>query len=316
MRRLFDKVFNDHSQKHLKTPSLPSDIDYTDLNFRTKRGYIAKKLCQYADFDSIDEDLLFYSSLSTPSFINSNHLGKSELILFLSEKMLIWSGQTKDLSAEIKNYPISPDIQNAMLKVYALYKTELFTCLDKPIQQEFTSTHVESSEGKWGIYRDVIYAVTQEKFLLIEKEQVLVYKQGTEICRGTIKSRFDVPKCRNIAKDHLELEGIKKSTIMSLLLVLSEAITNTVKHAEEGKMTLVKDEKNQEIRIVVEDNGPGFDLELLPKMTLLAGYSTKKSLGQGFTLMMKMSKRVSLYTSPEGSIIILHLDMSIEKEVQ
>jgi hypothetical protein len=37
-------------------------------------------------------------------------------------------------------------------------------------------------------------------------------------------------------------------------------------------------------------------------------------MGQGFTLMMKMTKQVILYTSSEGSTIILRFDSSKEKE--
>jgi anti-sigma regulatory factor (Ser/Thr protein kinase) len=99
---------------------------------------------------------------------------------------------------------------------------------------------------------------------------------------------------------------------MSWILVLSEAITNTIKHAELGKMTLVESVEEEEIRFVIEDNGPGFPLKDLPKNTLLAGCSTKKSMGQGFTLMMKIAKQVILYTSPRGSTIILTFDSTKE----
>jgi phosphoglycerate-specific signal transduction histidine kinase len=60
------------------------------------------------------------------------------------------------------------------------------------------------------------------------------------------------------------------------------------------------------VNVLVEDIGPGFPLKLLPNTTLMAGYSTKKSLGQGFTLMMKMIEQVLLSTVPyEGSTLIL-----------
>ena len=59
------------------------------------------------------------------------------------------------------------------------------------------------------------------------------------------------------------------------------------------------------MNIIIEDTGSGFPLKTLPYTTLMAGYSTKKSLGQGFTLMMKLATQVLLKTSSSGSTIVL-----------
>jgi anti-sigma regulatory factor (Ser/Thr protein kinase) len=225
--------------------------------------------------------------------------------------MLKWSEQKLDVPHQIKRLDVRPDIQNAMLKAYDIYKNDLFSTPHTAEEQQLTAS---SNDEKWQVYRDVIFAATQEKFLLITEEEVNQYKEGIVLCEGRIKERSDIPTCRNLAKEKLESEGFSHSMIMSWLLVLSEAITNVIKHAEEGKMTIIKDEKNHEIRFIIEDKGPGFDLKDLPKKTLLAGYSTKKSLGQGFTLMMKMTKRVLLFTSSKGSTIILNFDIGKENK--
>jgi anti-sigma regulatory factor (Ser/Thr protein kinase) len=163
----------------------------------------------------------------------------------------------------------------------------------------------EEEVTKWTVYRDVIFAATQGKFLLITEREVSQYKVGTLLCEGIINERSDIPIRRNQVKEALEHKVTNKAKLMSLLLVLSEAITNTIKHAEEGAMTVLEDKEKNEIRFIIEDKGPGFPLKDLPKTTLLAGYSTKRSMGQGFTLMMKMTKQVALHTSPMGATIIL-----------
>lgn len=296
-------------ETQIGTPSLPSNLTFTELAYMTKRGFLAKKLGHYLGLHTDEGDSLFFLSLSKSSFANPNKENQSEFILYLSEQLLKWSDQNQDVPQQIKSLDIRVDIQNAMLKAYEIYKSDLFNI---PAEKEKTVSTNLTSNDKWEVYRDVIFAVTQGKFLLIKKEEVNKYKEGIVLCEGTIKNRSDIPICRTLARESLELEGFNKTTIMSWLLVLSEAITNIVKHAEEGKMTLIKDEKNQEIRFVIEDKGPGFALKNLPKMTLLAGYSTKNSLGQGFTLMMKMAKTISLFTSSEGSIIILIFDLKKE----
>nr|WP_275695532.1 ATP-binding protein [Fredinandcohnia sp. SECRCQ15] len=197
-----------------------------------------------------------------------------------------------------------------MLKAFAIYKNELF---QSPIETVVLGPTTRNDE-KWEVYRDVVFAATQGRLLLISEDEVNRYKEGNILCERTIKDRSDIPTCRNIVKSCLENREISNSQIMSWLLALSEAITNTIKHAEEGKMTLIEDLEKNEIRFVIDDNGPGFQLDELPRATLLAGYSTKKSMGQGFTLMMKMAKQLLLYSSPKGSILILVFDMVKEKE--
>ncbi|OLN22716.1 hypothetical protein BTO30_08235 [Domibacillus antri] len=298
----------------LGAPSLPPQLPYSDLVYMTNRGFLAKKLGQYVGLHSDEGAALFYHSFSQPSFADYNQENQYDYLLYLSEQMLKWNKLKYNIALQVKKMDVNPDIQNALLKAYEIYKTDLFAdSYEAAIQENKVKTD-QQMDMKWVIYRDVIYAATQEKFLLISEEEAKACRQGNVFCEGTIKSRADIPACRNLAKESLEAEKIGSTNIMTWILVLSEAITNTIKHAEEGKMTLIKDEKNHEIRFIIEDNGPGFSLEDLPRTTLLAGFSTKKSLGQGFTLMMKMSKRVLLYTSSKGSTIILTFDISEKKE--
>ncbi|MCQ6275531.1 ATP-binding protein [Bacillus sp. V3B] len=286
--------------------SFPQNLSYTDVSFRTKRGFLARKLGNYLGLEINEGDTLFYLSLSKSSFSNST--AEEEYLIQLSEQMLNWWELKQDIPQKIKNLEIRNDIQNAMLKAYDVYKQDLFTPYSKYLEKEQLNTKKENNE--WEIYRDIMFAATQGQFLLISEVELSKYKMGQLFCEGTIKERSDIPLCRNHAKESLEQKGFDRAKIMSWLLVLSEAITNTIKHAEEGKMALIEDVENNEIRFVIEDKGPGFPLKDLPKTTLLAGYSTKKSMGQGFTLMMKLAKRVLLFTSPKGSIIILIFDSS------
>ncbi|CAH0346420.1 ATP-binding protein [Bacillus sp. CECT 9360] len=315
MRRLIDKVLRDPSKEQSQLiPSLPSDITYTDLKFRTKRGFLARKLCQYVDLGKVDKDLVFYDSFSKSSFSYLDQANTNELVLHLSERMLKWTEEKQDIPNQIKRLDVRADIQNSMLKAYEIYKDDLFLNTDTPKINANSETKNYHDKGKWEVYRDVIMAASQGKFLLIDENEAQRYKEGIILCEGTIKERSDIPVCRNLAKESLESKNYGPPNLMSWLLVLSEAITNTIKHAEEGKMTIIEDETSNEIRFIIEDKGPGFPLDDLPKKTLLAGYSTKKSMGQGFTLMMKMTKQISLFSSSTGSIIILSFERTKEKE--
>lgn len=308
MGRLLDNVFKNASKKtKMEVPSLPVNLSFTEFDHMTKRGYLAKKIGQYMGLNSLEGDLLFYLSIANPTFQMVDKDNQNEYILFLSEQLLKWNDEEQDIPQKIDELHLKGNLQNAILKAYEIHKKDIFL-------QEQHETAPEASNdnynAEWQVYRDVIFAATQGQFLLISEPEVERYKSGAVFCEEYIRERSDIPICRNIAKESLEEMGFNKSKVMSWLLVLSEAITNIIKHAENGKMTLVESDDKSEIRFVIEDNGPGFPLKELPKNTLLAGYSTKKSLGQGFTLMMKMAKQVVLFTNSKGSTIILIFDSS------
>lgn len=315
MRRLFDIFKNSSEKKSTEFPSLPFDLSYPELSYKTNRGFLARKVGQYLGLKGKEWDRLFYYSLTQTTFNEKNDLNDTEMILCLCDQMMNWTEQQVDILQQIKSLDISINLQNALLKAYEIHKNDLFAS-DSSNDGQINEIKNQGEQKEWVIYRDVMFASTQGKFLLITENEVDRYKEGTIICKGTIKESTDIPICRNSAKESLEKLGFSKSKVMGWLLVLSEAITNTIKHAEEGRMTLVKNEQLNEVHFIIEDKGPGFSLEDLPKKALLAGYSTKKSMGQGFTLMMKMAEQVLLFTSPKGSIIILIFDARNEKEGQ
>jgi anti-sigma regulatory factor (Ser/Thr protein kinase) len=310
LRRLFTLLKKSSETDPLELPSLPSSLSYSELSFKVKRGFLARKIGHYLAFTNGDGDRLFYRSLTNSSINQTKNENQIDYLLYLGDLMLKWHEEQQNIVEQINSLPIRHDIQNAMLKVYHIYKQEIFP--DYVLQEKRGSAQQDISV--WEVYRDVIFAATQGQFLLISKEEVNGYKKGDVLCEGVIKERSDIPLCRNLAKDCLEKKGFNPAKVMGWILVLSEAISNIIKHAEEGRMTLVESNQSSEIHFIIEDKGPGFPLKELPKSTLLAGYSTKKSMGQGFTLMMKMTKQVSLFTSSEGSTIILTIDISGEKE--
>lgn len=308
MRRLFKPFFKaPKKDTKIEVPSLPADLPYSDFNYIVNRGYLAKKIGQYLELNNIEADQLFYLSLSKESFSTFNKENKKDYILYLSEQLLKWHDQQQDISQKVKELPLNNYLQNVLLKTYEIHKKDIF------VAGVTSAPNTEKVDGEWEIYRDVMNAATQGQFLLISEAEIGKYKIGIELCEWKIIGRQDIPLCRKIAKERLEARNFNKSKIMSWLLVLSEAITNIIKHAEQGKMTILESKENNEIRFVIEDKGPGFPLKELPKNTLLAGYSTKNSMGQGFTLMMKMAKQVLLCSTPKGSTLILIFDSSREK---
>lgn len=158
------------------------------------------------------------------------------------------------------------------------------------------------------MYRDVIYSVTQGKLLLLEREELDDLYNTEMLHKVPIQSNSDVGLCRKAVDDILQEYDIEGKQKFQILLSTSEVATNVLKHAVEGVMKVYKYENS--LRIIVEDMGSGIKLSDLPKSTLLSGFSSKRSLGQGFSLLLQMMDKVALYTSSRGTTVVLEVMLS------
>lgn len=305
MKSLFSKIFGQEDQKDIEESSLiqlPPALPLDSLSEARKRsmiGGVAHRIAEQLNAERVILNVLMYLPFAKKFFIQ-NKEDEAEYILYLSERMVTWIEEKEDIYFRVRELGMRSQYYESFLKVYEEVKTDIETTFH-PIDQP--ATEFDREKAVWEVYRDVIYAVTQRKFLLIPETEVSLYKKNRILCQFPIKERSDIPKAREGARIGLVDLGVEQSEVMSFLLVISEAITNILKHANEGKMTITL--RDNEIYVVVEDKGSGFDLKLLPSMTLITGYSTKRSLGQGFSLMMKMTKRMLLATTPQGSTIVL-----------
>jgi anti-sigma regulatory factor (Ser/Thr protein kinase) len=92
-----------------------------------------------------------------------------------------------------------------------------------------------------------------------------------------------------------------------LLVAFSEGATNMLKHAGGGTYQVGK--TDLKIQLILSDKGAGIDFRQLPKAALVPGFSTTQTLGMGFTLMMELTDRVLLCTSPDGTTLVLEKDV-------
>ena len=154
------------------------------------------------------------------------------------------------------------------------------------------------------IYRDVLKAVSQGKLNLIKPEQVSsIITEGSLYNKMEIKKPEEVGAARKMAAQLLEEEKMPRQYILHVALCVSEAATNIIKHAAEGDVEIRK--LNDIVRVIFRDHGPGMDIEKLPNMIFLKGYSTKESLGFGFSIIYKFADKIYLDTSEKGTLLIM-----------
>ncbi|MBM7577770.1 ATP-binding protein [Jeotgalibacillus terrae] len=284
----------------------PSDQPLVNLLHGVKTGYLAMEIAGKLSYKKKERNKLFYKAiLLNPQALRAHE----DVLLSAGAKLLEWDMKGEDLPEKITHFNAEKEVIKAMLDVHFDHKNDLF------LHRVFTEqTKKREQKDEWFVYRDVLAAATHNKLILIEPHQVEAFKEGHILSEGWIEERSDISKIRNEARKCFEERDYSKSATMSFLLVLSEAMTNVFKHAEHGKVTIVEDHESA-IHFIVEDSGTGIPLEQLPKATLLTGYSTQKSMGQGFTVMLKIASFIHLHTSEEGSALVLTFEHPDKTEI-
>ncbi|WP_284036406.1 ATP-binding protein [Neobacillus sp. 114] len=262
-------------------------------------GWVANKLGQQLNLEQANKGVFINEVLHKNIEVLDLDM-QEDFIFHLANIMISWIEKDEDVYLNLKQMNLGRNNHQALLEVYEIIKSNqnLYFNRKSPDEKEATE-----EDKIWEVYRDVLHAASQQKFLLAREEEIKPYTEGTIICNEPVVEKSDIPRVRNKAKEDLEKLGIPKSKILSYVLLISEAVTNIIKHAKDGRLLITKTDNS--LSIVIEDTGPGFPLKILPYTVLTAGYSTKKSLGQGFTLMLKLASRVLLETSPNGSTIVL-----------
>jgi anti-sigma regulatory factor (Ser/Thr protein kinase) len=287
---------NDISPKNT-FPKLEGLTSFENVKQRTITGWIAYQMAKNLSLNETQKDFLFLKPF-TQKGIEEIDDHESESILQLAQSATGWIQKNSLVEEEIKQLNLSPSYTNVLTRAVREVQSE----------EDFQDNTHSESKAIWNVYRDVIYAASQGHFLLVEKPDLKRYKLGKLLCEADIKERGDIPLARNAASEVFEQVNLKPSKLMSYKLIVSEAVTNILKHADHGKMFIYQDELTGTLRIIIEDSGKGFPLKILPQTTLMAGFSTKKSMGQGFNLMLKMADQLVLETSSSGSTLILILE--------
>lgn len=300
MKTFLSKILRDSSNKNEERPisfkpKLTHVSSYQMVQNRALIGWIASRLAVALEFDEAEREALFFMAFTTETLEEIESKSVRELMQ-VAESAVEWIHANSVIEEELKT--IEPTITSK----------DILSRVLNDVQSDVNGLDLtpDKSNRNWEVYRDVIYAATHGRFLLIHKNEMDRYKNGELLCEVEVRDRKDISTARNLAKESFAAIGLKTSKITSYNLIISEAVTNILKHATSGKMMVYKELDG--IYVVVEDKGPGFPLKILPKTTLMAGFSTKQSLGQGFTLMMKMANQVVLETSSTGSTLILVLD--------
>jgi anti-sigma regulatory factor (Ser/Thr protein kinase) len=136
--------------------------------------------------------------------------------------------------------------------------------------------------------REVLRVVTDGKLQLLEQTEIP--SGGTLIGEFVLTERESYPELRRRLRELGREIGMPAEEVAGLVLAAGEAVTNALKHAEQGRAVVFLE--HDRIMVRVSDAGPGIHPEHLPATVLQPGFSTKVSLGMGYTLMLGLCDRM------------------------
>lgn len=151
-------------------------------------------------------------------------------------------------------------------------------------------------------YRNSILSVTNGKLEICERADIDRYiSNGFLItCVTTMQ---DVSMARRRTREFCNEHGLFGDRLDSFLNGVGEAVANAIKHGAKG--TVFGGCEADAVWVAVTDKGNGIESLILPQATLGRGFSTKRSMGLGYTIILDVADHVLLNTGPNGTNVLM-----------
>lgn len=159
-----------------------------------------------------------------------------------------------------------------------------------------------AEEEKRQFYRETIRSVTDGKLEIATRDAVHRYEDKPDLILD-FATAAEFSGLREQVTAFCEMAGLRDDELSGFITAVGEAMGNALKHAGSGRLFAGAGEA--ELWVGVSDSGPGIATLALPGATLRRGYSTKVSMGMGYSIMLEVSDRIMLSTGPEGTTVIL-----------
>lgn len=159
-----------------------------------------------------------------------------------------------------------------------------------------------AEQEKRAFYRDTILSATDGKLNVSDSSDIAPYMDDAQIVKD-VSEPYDGAVVRHEIDTFCSDLGLIKEWRDNFIMAVGEAVGNVLKHAGRGRVyTGANDDI---VWVVAYDEGPGIESLLLPSAVLRQGFSTKPSMGLGYSIMLQMSDKILLSTGKDGTVVVL-----------
>lgn len=157
-------------------------------------------------------------------------------------------------------------------------------------------------EEKRAFYRETILSATDGILSISDRDGVDAYLAETQvdIC---LQSASQLVTTRRGIGDFCKESGLVGDSLESFMIGVGEAADNALKHGGEGEVFAGAD--TDRVWVAVADHGPGIESLIFPRAVLQRGFSTKPSLGLGYSIMLQVADQIVLNTGEDGTTVVL-----------
>ncbi|GAB4465712.1 MAG: hypothetical protein OHK0029_36560 [Armatimonadaceae bacterium] len=160
--------------------------------------------------------------------------------------------------------------------------------------------------------RNVLASVTEGRLTLCFSEEDLP-QSLPQVSPALPLTAIGLRNLRRSLQNVLQEQEYGSDRQQDFTIAVHEAAMNAVTHGGGGEAVIsvgcAPDSADwTTVQVRITDHGKGIDMETLPRATLELGYSSAGTLGHGFWIILRTADRVWLYTTPQGTTIVLEQD--------
>ena len=165
----------------------------------------------------------------------------------------------------------------------------------------------QDDESVFRFYRKLLLALTRNKLSLVPDESEICVPDGLEkFSEHEISGPEDLESIKSDVDGRLRGMKVDESKVFDVVVSVSEAVSNVLKHAERGVFRGYA--SNDLCFVVVSDCGAGMRLNEIP-LSVQKGRSSKDSLGMGFSIMLELADLLYLCTGSDGTALGLSISL-------
>lgn len=270
-------------------------------------------VCDPATYTILDVNLrmceLFHYTQEEAQHLNLSDLSFEESETIIPNIPLEYKGEPHVYDWQVKDRLGKPIWLETILHRTAIGSQEILLVVGRDV-----SERRKMEKEKQDFYRETILNATSGKLEICDSRVIDSYRNSCSLW-----FKIADPSELGLSRDTINnfcREFLDSDRLDEFMIGVGEAFANLIKHC--GKGNIYAGKNTDSVWVLASDTGPGIEALILPQAVFKSGFSTKKSMGFGYSIMLQTADKLLLNTGRTGTDILLmknkveKLDISLD----